>query len=280
MKYTDLKSEIARLAKVVMTELKECRGAPTVVSANKLEAIITRVETVLFPLADRINETNARRQMLEDLDRIYYAVEQFLEADLDEDLSGPIQEGIKMLSGVSVFGAMRFNQIVNEEITEARIGRTFKYLLKEEPVLQSGNIEKIANDSVDLALDSYFKQSSETLGLTGGANKERAEDGEGKQDFSVIDFATDVANLVERANELLDLDGTISRRAYNYVNENHGSDAAENFKQVIESNFQIFIDSQPDAEGERNFNNPAAVGAGAGSGGEAASGGGGQGGAP
>lgn len=282
MKYADLKSEVARLAKVVMTELRECRGEPTVVSANKLEAIITRVETVLFPLADRINETNARRQMLEDLDRIQYAAERFLEADLDEDLSGPIQEGIEMLSGVSALGATRLSQIVSEEITEARlVGRALKRLLKEEPVLQPGNVEKIANDSVDIALDSYFKQSAETLGLTGGANKERAEDGEGEQDFSVVDFATDVANLVERANELLDLDGTIGRRAYNYVNENHGPDAAENFKQVIEGNFQIFIDSQPDAEGERNFNNPAAVGAGAGSGGEAASGGGGgEGGAP
>jgi hypothetical protein len=73
----------------------------------------------------------------------------------------------------------------------------------------------------------------------------------------------------------------MARRAYNYVSENHGPDAAENFKQVLEGNFQIYIEPQPDMEGERNAMRPAAVGAGAGSGGEAATGGGGgEGGAP
>lgn len=286
MKYADLKSEVARLAKVTMHELKECQsgaryGMPMSVSTNKLESIVTRIENVLFPLADRINNTELRREMLEDLDRIQYAAERFLDAVSVEPLDGPIREGIELLSGVKALAdTFRLGQIVSEEITEARVRKSLKTLI-EAPQLLPGDVQKLANDSVDVSLDSYFKKAADTLGMTGDANKERAEDGEGQQDFSVVDFASDVANLVDRANVLLDLDGAIARRAYNYVSQNHGPDAAENFKQVLEANFDIYMESQPDMEGERNAMRPAAVGAGAGSGGEAASGGGGgEGGAP
>jgi len=277
-----LRSEIDRLARVMMETVKN----PERAQPSKVEAIITHIEEKLYPIADRINETQLRRLCLEDIDRIQYAAEQFLEA-IDEEYYAPqelkrrLSEAYKSLNGVSALrDSMRLTQIVNEEITESRVASSVRRLLKEEPILQPGNVEKLANDSVDVTLDSYFKKSAETLGLTGDANKEKAEDGEGQQDFSVVDFASDIANLVDRADQLLDLYGTIARRAYNYVVENHGPDAAENFKQVIEANFQIYIEPQPDMEGERNFNNPAAVGAGAGSGGEAAQGGGGEGGAP
>jgi hypothetical protein len=276
-----LRSEIDRVART----LWEGFADPEKIMPSKVEAIITYVETTLYPVADRINETATRRMYLDDIDRIQYSAEQFLEAwdsagDLNENsFISQLAEAHKTLAGVSTLkDKVRLSQIVSEELTESRHTRR---KLREAPVLQPGNIEKLANDSVDVALDSYFKQSAETLGLTGGANKERSEDGEGQQDFSVVDFASDIANLVERAVELIDLDGTMARRAYNYVSENHGPDAAENFKQVLEGNFQIYIEPQPDMEGERNAMRPAAVGAGAGSGGEAATGGGGgEGGAP
>ena len=275
-----LQSEIDRLARA----LQEGFADPEKIMPSKVEAIITYIEERLYPVADRINETETRRRCLDDIDRIQYAAEKFLEAwdsastHDEQTWFSQLFEAHKTLAGVSTLaGKVRLGQIVSEELKESRSLRR----LVEQPILQPGNVEKLANDSVDVALDGYFKQSAETLDLTGGANKERAEDGEGQQDFSVVDFASDIANLVERANDLLDLDGTVARRAYNYVVQNHGPDAAENFKQVLEGNFQIYIEPQPDAEGERNFNNPAAVGAGAGSGGEAASGGGGgEGGAP
>lgn len=276
-----LRSEIDRVARALWEGFQH----PDRVSPSKIEAIITYVETKLYPAADRINETDTRRRYLDDVDRIQYAAERFLEAwDGAEDQhswSSQLADARKTLAGVSTLATQaRLGQIVSEELTEARVNASLRRLLKEDPTLQPGNVEKLANDSVDVALDSYFKKAADTLGMTGDANKERAEDGDGQQDFSVVDFASDVANLVDRANQLLDLDGTIARRAYNYVSENHGPDAAENFKQTIEANFQIFIEPQPDGEGERNFNNPAAVGAGAGSGGEAAQGGGGGEGAP
>ncbi len=280
-----LRSEIDRLARA----LWESFTNPSKIVPSKIEAIITHIEEKLYPVADRINETNARRTYLEDIDRMQCAAEQLLEVwDAAHNETRPwaswasqLDEAHKMLAGVSTLAdKARLGQIVNEEITEARVRTSMKRLLKEQPALQPGNVEKLANDSVDVALDGYFKQSADTLGLTGDANKEKAKDGEGDQNFSVVDFASDIASLIDRADQLLNLNGTIARRAFNYVSQNHGPDAAENFKQVIEANFQIFVEPQPDMEGERNFNNPPAVGAGAGSGGEAASGGGGEGGAP
>ena len=275
-----LRSEIDRLARALWEGFADPEG----IMPSKVEAILTYVDETLYPVADRINETSTRRRYHDDIDRLQPAAEQFLEVwdSINENDQGSwidqLAEAQKTLAGVSTLkDKVRLNQIVNEELTESRKPRR---KLREAPVLQPGNVEKLANDSVDVALDSYFKQSAETLGLTGGANKERAEDGEGQQDFSVVDFARDVANLVERAVELIDLDGTMARRAYNYVSENHGPDAAENFKQVLEGNFQIYIEPLPDMEGERNALRPVAIGAGAGSGGEAAQGGGGEGGAP
>lgn len=275
-----LRSEIDRLARA----LKEGFADPEKIMPSKVEAIITYIETKLYPVADGINETKTRRVYLEDIDRLQFAAERFLEAwdSVDQSTwSQNLTEAHQTLEGVSTFAtAVKIGKIVSEELIEARVRGSLKRLLKEEPVLQPGNIQKLANDSVDVNLDSYFKKAVDTLDLTGNANKEKAEEGEGEQDFSVVDFANDIATLVERAEQLVDLNGTIARRAYNYVTENHGPDAAENFKQVLEGNFQIYIETQPDAEGERNFNNPPAIGAGSGSGGEAAQGGGGEGGAP
>lgn len=276
-----LRSEIDRLARA----LKEGFADPDKIMPSKVEAIITYIETKLYPVADRVNETHSRRVYLEDIDRLQFAAERFLEAWDSEDQSTWSQnltEAHQTLEGVSTFAAqVRVGKIVSEEIAEAHVRGSLKRLLKEEPALQPGNVQKLANDSVDVNLDSYFKKAVDTLDLTGNANKEKAEEGEGQQDFSVVDFANDIATLVERVDTLVDLNGTIARRAYNYVTQNHGPDAAENFKQVLEGNFQIYIEAQPDAEGERNFNNPPAVGAGSGSGGEAAQGGGGDaGGAP
>lgn len=273
-----LRSEIDRIAR----SLWEGFAEPQNLMPSKVEAIITYIEEKLYPVADRINETDARRRYLDDIDRIQYAAEQFLEA-LDTApttvaLTNQLAEAHATLAGVSTLaGKTKLGQIVSEEITESRVRKSMKRLL-EAPAVLPGDVQKLANDSVDVGLDSYFKKAADTLNMTGDVNKERAEDGEGEQDFSVVDFASDVANLVDRTNTLLDLDGTIARRAYNYVSQNHGPDAAENFKQVLQANFDIYMESQPDMEGERNALRPAAAGAGAGAGGEGATGGGGEGG--
>ncbi len=267
MKVSEVKSEINRLA----AALREALNDPYSASLSSVRAIVTRIDEHLYHIADRCSQTMARREMTEDLDRIQYAAERFLEGVDTAAQEEVINEALEMLSGVSSFNVTsRLSQVVNEELVRKR------RIIIEEPEIQPGDVKKIANDSVAVALDSYFQKASETLGATGSVNKERAKDnGDGEQDFSVVDFASDIANLVDRANTLLDLDGTIGRRAYNHVAEKYGPDAAENFKQILTANFDINLESPRDMEGERFADRPAAIGAGGGAEGVQAGGGGG-----
>lgn len=265
-----LRSEVKRLARVVKEGLLSTGGF----ELSEFKAIATRVERSLYPLADRINETNVRRAVLDDLDRLFEAVSwgiNVVEGNLDEE--NMLGEILADLDGVGASPDVdRLRSVVAEVARSAR-----RQKLVEEPNLLPGDVRKLANDSVDVALDGYFRKSSETLGATGEANKEKDEGGEGEQEFSPLDFANDVANLVDRVNTLLDLDGTIGRRAFNYVSEKYGPDAADNFKQVLSANFDVDLESPRDMEGERFADRPAAIGAGVSGAGGAIGGGGGGG---
>lgn len=269
MNMKSLRSEIDRLARYVHKGILDEDGF----ERSKFAAIKTHLEAHLYPAADAIAQTEPRRLVLDDLDRISEAVHWALDVvEGDEDVNEDhFSEVVKMLEGVSTLQSMsRVQQIVNEELILAN-----RRVLKEEPELQPGNVQKLANDSVDIALDSYFEKVADTLGATGEANKEKAPEGEGEQQFSAVDFASDIANLIDRTQTLLDLDGTIARRAFNFVSEKYGPDAAENVKQVLSANFDIEVESSHDAEGDREANRPAAIGAGGGAVAAAAAGGGG-----
>ena len=162
-------------------------------------------------------------------------------------------------------GISALRRIVDEEL--ARAGRT---KLREEAELSAGDPKMYANDSLDTAVDRYLTKAGETMNAAGDLDSEQEE---GKPKFSPGDFASDVANLIERMDVLVDLKGTVARRAVNYVFKTYGSDAAKSLQQTLSGNFDIEIDSSRDAEGEREESRPAAVGAG-GSGSPAGGGGG------
>ncbi len=275
MKISEIKSEINRLA----ASLKEALNDPYMAELSKVRAIVTRIDKHLYNIADRCTHTETRREMVENLDRIQYAAERFLGGVDTAAQDEVVVEALESLEGVTFSPAQprpanTLSRIVNEERERAKWS-----LIVEDPQIQPGDVQKVANDSVDVKLDAYFQKSAETLGATGGANKEKSmDDGdETDQNFSVVDFASDIANLVDRTNTLLDLDGTIARRAYNHVAEKYGPDAAENFKQVLVANFDINIEPASDMEGERFADRPAAIGAGGGAEGVQAGGGGGGG---
>jgi hypothetical protein len=241
---------------------------------SRVEAIIARVHEVLYPVVDSLNITLVRREMLEDLDRILEAAEHYLEGVDNDRLDECVALALGTLSKVrSNSSVSKVQDVVMEEMSRVERFRKKNRVLKEEPELQAGNIQKLANDSLDVALDSYFDKVDDTLDASGEANKEPAEDGSGEMQFSASDFASDVANLVDRAQTLLDLSGTIARRAVNHVGEKYGHDAAENVKQILSANFDIEVDYDRDDEGERVATRPAAIGAG-GSGGGGGGGGG------
>jgi hypothetical protein len=267
-----LRSEIERITRSLVEGMK----GPEMILPSRVEAIVTRLEERLYPAADDIQVTALRREVLDDLDRIACAAERFLEGVDTAAIDECAAQALGMLSGVrSGTAASRLNDIVTEELIRARaqVPRGRRHL-REEPELQAGNVQKLANDSLDVALDSYFDKVGDTLDASGQVNKEPGQDGEGTQEFSAVDFASDIANLVDRTDTLLDLKGTIARRAVNHVTEKYGADAGENVKQVLSANFDIEIDSDRDAEGQRDETRPAAIGAGGGGAGGAAAGGG------
>lgn len=268
-----LRSEIERITR----SLVEGMQGPEMILPSRVEAILTRLEERLYPAADGIQVTSLRREVLEDLDRIQLASERFLEGVDTAAIEECVAQALGTLSGVrSGSNASRLQDIVTEELIRARaqIPRHERRFLREEPELQAGNVQKLANDSLDVALDSYFDKVGDTLDASGQVNKEPDQDGEGTQEFSAVDFASDIANLVDRTDTLLDLKGTIARRAVNHVTEKYGADAGENVKQVLSANFDIEVDSERDAQGQRDETRPAAVGAGGGGAGGAAAGGG------
>jgi len=268
-----LRSEIERITR----SLVEGMQGPEMILPSRVEAILTRLEERLYPAADGIQVTSLRREVLEDLDRIQLASERFLEGVDTAAIEECVAQALGTLSGVrSGSSASRLQDIVTEELIRARaqMPRSAHRQLREQPELQAGNVQKLANDSLDVALDSYFDKVGDTLDASGQVNKEPDQDGEGTQEFSAVDFASDIANLVDRTDTLLDLKGTIARRAVNHVTEKYGADAGENVKQVLSANFDIEVDSERDAQGQRDETRPAAVGAGGGGVGGAAAGGG------
>jgi hypothetical protein len=269
MKAKDLRSEIERITQALI----EGMNGPEMILPSRVEAILTRLEERLYPAADDIQVTALRREVLDDLDRIEYAAIRFLEGVDTASLDECVAQALGTLSGVrSGTSTSKLHDIVTEELIRARaVAPRGRRSLREEPELQAGNVQKLANDSLDVALDGYFDKVGDTLDASGQVNKEPGKDGKGTQDFSAVDFASDIANLVDRTDTLLDLKGTIARRAINHVVEKYGPDAADNVKQVLSANFDIEIDSGSDAEDQRNETRPAAVGAG---GGGAAAGGG------
>jgi hypothetical protein len=269
-----LRSEIERISR----SLSEGMKGTEMILPSRVEAIITRLEERLYPAADNIQITALRKEVLNDLDCISFASHRFLEGVDTDNLDECVAQALGTLSDVkSGTAASRLQEIFTEELIRANArasNKSSRKMIKEQPELQAGNIQKLANDSIDVALDSYFTKVGDTLDASGQVNKEPTEDGEGTQEFSAVDFASDIANLVDRTDTLLDLKGTIARRAINHVSEKYGAEAAENVKQVLSANFDIEMDSNRDAQGLRDETRPAAVGAGGGGGGAGAGAGG------
>ncbi len=274
MNVKTLRSEIQRITETLIDGMK----GPEMILPSRVESIMIRLHERLFPAADSIQVTSIRHEILEDLEKIEYASECFLEGVDTKYLDERVAKALGALSEIRTGSDIsRLKDLVTEELVRAKALTQLKssrHIIKEQPDIQAGNIQKYANDSLDVALDSYFEKVGDTLDSTGQANKEPNEEGEGTQEFSAVDFASDLANLVDRVDTLLDLSGTIARRAINHVTEKYGAAAGENVKQVLSANFDIEIDSNIDAQGQRNETRPAAIGAGGGGSGGAGGGGG------
>lgn len=79
--------------------------------------------------------------------------------------------------------------------------------------------------------------------------------------LDMMSFATDIARLVEKSENLLDIKGTIVRRALNYVSKNYDPKQAKDVAQILENNFGV--SAEPGTDPYEDETAPSAVGAGA-----------------
>jgi hypothetical protein len=71
--------------------------------------------------------------------------------------------------------------------------------------------------------------------------------------FDVETFASEVARLIQNAEHLLDIKGTILEMAHNYVKNSHGESDADSLTEVLESEYDLSKEAKQDAEANTNF---------------------------
>jgi hypothetical protein len=81
-----------------------------------------------------------------------------------------------------------------------------------------------------------------------------------KKMTDLMGFASDVAQLVQKSETLLDIKGAIVRRALNYVTKNYDQKQAKDVERILDANFDIQAD--PTADSYEDVDVPLAQGAG------------------
>lgn len=166
-------------------------------------------------------------------------------------------------------------QILNGSLT-LEDARLRGYLLEASPTPDASEFSQsepqmYENVSVDLQIDKFIMQAD-----AGESNEPQAPQRESflreagdeetpsqqptKQMSDKISFVTEVAQLVEKSDTLLDIKGTIVRRALNYVTKNYDAKQAKDIERMLDANFDIQAD--PSADSYDEIIPPAAAGAG------------------
>ena len=101
----------------------------------------------------------------------------------------------------------------------------------------------------------------------GGDEEEVANEKLTIEDLDLNSFASSVARLIDNYDSLLEIKTTILRRAINFMNKNYELDVAEKFKETMEDQFDLSVDS--DVESADEFQAPPADRAGGSGGGGA-----------
>lgn len=80
---------------------------------------------------------------------------------------------------------------------------------------------------------------------------EEAEDG--KPEINLETFASEVARLIENAEYLLDVKGTILKMAENYVKNAYSEEAADSLLEILDSEYDITAEAKQEEEANTNF---------------------------
>lgn len=101
----------------------------------------------------------------------------------------------------------------------------------------------------------------------GGDEEEATEEKMTIEDLDLNSFASSVARLIDNYDSLLEIKTTILRRAINFMNKNYELDVVEKFKDTMEDQFDLSVNS--DIETADDFQAPPADRAGGSGGGGA-----------
>jgi hypothetical protein len=74
-----------------------------------------------------------------------------------------------------------------------------------------------------------------------------------KPPINVETFASEVARLVENAEYLLDLKGTIIEMAENYLKNSHGEEASNSMTEILERDYDLSKEAKQEEESNTNF---------------------------
>jgi len=137
------------------------------------------------------------------------------------------------------------------------------FVLKHRKDLHDLLVEEISTDelpddqtgvaSVDDAIDSFIKETEET----------EENVAEGPPEIDVHYFAKEMARLIHNYDNLLDVPSVIVNRAVNVLLKNYSSDVVNDFKEILNENFDIeLVMLGQDADKDPEHSAPPAVGAG------------------
>jgi hypothetical protein len=104
---------------------------------------------------------------------------------------------------------------------------------------------KFDNDSIDLQIDSFLTKYDE-------------EAVTGDNEFDVVSFADNVANLVEKSETLLDLKNCIVRRALNRVAKSYDDKTSERVEKILAGSFDLAPEANVDKYNDDSYPAPAA----------------------
>jgi hypothetical protein len=77
-----------------------------------------------------------------------------------------------------------------------------------------------------------------------------------------VSFADGIARLAEKFENVIDIKGTIVRRAINYVTKNYDPKQAKTVQQVLAGNFGLEVTDNPSMDDGEGDKTPVAKGAG------------------
>lgn len=82
---------------------------------------------------------------------------------------------------------------------------------------------------------------------------EADDESDGKPEINLETFASEVARLIQNAEYLLDIKGTILQMAENYVKNAYDEASAEGLVEILDREYSISAESKQDDEANTNF---------------------------